>query len=134
MSEVMERWVDRLSRLQILLPLVLFVGLSAWIIYPRVSSADVTLRAISPDGGTTAEVDTSKGGGATEAAYTGVRLRSRFNPFRHYVFGGLDYGAKVTLSWTDSRNLIIKCQNCEKLDIKDEEHDWRGVRIHYDKE
>jgi hypothetical protein len=132
MSEVTERWIDWLSRLQILLPLALVLGIGALVIYPRVSSSNVKLRLISPDGHTTAEVDVSEWGGATEAAHTGVRLRSRFNPFKHYVFVGLDYGAKVTVSWIDSRNLLIKCQNCDKLTTKTEEHKWHDITIHYE--
>jgi hypothetical protein len=76
----------------------------------------VTLqRTASPDGAVIAEVNASGAAGATDTAYLSVRLRDRLNPFREDVFGGLDYGAHITVRWADSRNLSITCGYCTKL-------------------
>jgi len=53
------------------------------------------------------------------------------NPFKHVVFGGLDYGATIRISWVDSMNLIVTCERCENLDQKVKEQQWKTVSIHY---
>lgn len=84
MSHLIDKWVDGISRLQIVLPLGLVLGLVFLFVYPRVSSPNKKQEAISPDHNVIAEVSILEGHGATDTAYTGVRLHSRFNPFRQY--------------------------------------------------
>ena len=128
---VSDKWINRISWLQICLPAALILGAASLVIWGRVTSKGVRERSISPDHGTIAEVARTEGGGATEAYFIGVQLRSRLNPFKHVVFGGLDYGATVRISWVDSMNLIVTCERCENLDQKVKEQQWKTVSIHY---
>lgn len=73
---------------------------------------------------------------ATDASYTRVCLRPRPQSFAHCVFGGLNYGAKLSAAWLDSRDLLITCYDYARLGkgelwAKDMECRWRDVRIHY---
>jgi hypothetical protein len=63
-----------------------------------------------------------------------VVLRRRFSPFSAGVFGGLDYGARIKVHWMNSRNLLIICERCDKLDYRGTtmRREWNGVMIHYD--
>jgi len=87
---------------------------------------------ISPDGNITAEVITS-GAPATDASTTYVKIHEKHSPSKHIVFGGSNYGAEITVSWIDSKNLTVVCQNCSALQrrIKDEDK-WHNISIHYD--
>jgi hypothetical protein len=69
-----------------------------------------------------------------------VQIRMRPNPFRHTVLSGIDYGARLSLSWTDSGSLLVQCGDCGRFEIKcddcslfilDKETKWHDVRIDY---
>jgi hypothetical protein len=99
----------------------------------RIFAGFTLQRIASPDGAVIAEVNTSGAAGATDTTYTGVMLRSRLNPFREYVFGGLDYGVHITAGWTGSRNLLITCEDCTRLSGGNIKLDhWRDVAIRYE--
>ena len=102
--------------------------------YFRTSSGRILQRLPSPDNSVIAEVDKDgSDAAATDTFYTGVALRTRRNPIRYYVFGGLDYGANITVSWLDSNNLLIKCEQCSKLNGGNmKKYTWRKIVIHYD--
>jgi hypothetical protein len=40
---------------------------------------------------------------AMDVVASWIELRTRFTPFRHTVFGGLNCGADVTVSWIDTK-------------------------------
>lgn len=111
----------------------IIMSLALGIVYLRTSSGRTLQRLPSPDGGVIAEINTSGFAAATDAYYTGVLLRTRHNPLRHYVFGGLDYGAKIAISWIDSKNLLIQCEECRNLNGGNvREARWHDIMIHYD--
>jgi hypothetical protein len=84
-------------------------------LYLRVVSGHTLQHLTSPDGRNIAQVRTSTTGSAVDVDYISVDLQSRWNPFRHEVFGGLDGGTHLTISWTDSQNLFITCAKCDNL-------------------
>lgn len=100
--------------------------------------------SISPDGRSIAECREYKQSSATSTDLKTVELRTRFNPVRHTVLSGLDYGATLSITWIDSRNLLvtcrgcnpldlqIRCNNCTALDIVKRETEWRDVSIKYE--
>jgi hypothetical protein len=96
------------------------------------------MEAKSPDGRATGYVKTRVAGGATEAAYTFVSLQDHGDFFAHTLFGGANYGAKVSVSWLDSRNLLVKCQDCFQLGRGEVgaadllECSWHETSVHYD--
>jgi hypothetical protein len=89
-------------------------------------------RPASPDGRVIAYSVLNTTSTAMDADASWIELRTRFTPFRHTVFGGLNYGADVTVSRIDSRNLLIRCAKYNKLDIKGKEAKWHGISIHYE--
>jgi hypothetical protein len=105
--------------------------LGSLFVYARVFAGSVSERVLSPDRRLVVEVRTLKSLSALDANYVAVRLSRRFSPFRHVVFGGLDYGAKITVSWTESNDLIVKCVDCENLRDHTAQSRWNGVTIHY---
>jgi len=112
---------------------VLAVTIGLAVLYLRTSAGRTVRRVQNQDGDVTAEVNMDCSSAATDGCYTGVLLRTRYNPIRHYVFAGLDYGAKITIAWVGPRELLITCQDCSKLsggNIK--ERIWRSVTIRYE--
>jgi hypothetical protein len=87
---------------------------------------------ISPDGKITAEVVSSTSAGATDVNTTYIEIHEKHGS-KHIVFGGSNYGAEITVSWIDSKNLTVVCQNCSALQrrVKDEDK-WHNISIHYD--
>ncbi len=97
------------------------------------SGCDKTDEAVvSPDGNATAEVITSAAP-ATDASTTYVKEHERNRSSKHIVFGGSNYGAEITVSWVDSKNLTVVCKNCSSLQrrVKGEDK-WHKISIHYD--
>jgi len=96
----------------------------------------------SPDHKKVAECRRYGTSSATTSELRTIELRTRFNPFRHTVLSGLDYGAKLSVSWIDSKNLMVQCGNCGNFEIKcdacsdglyifQKKDRWHDVRIHY---
>lgn len=111
----------------------LAIGLGAIVFYLRAFGGHVLLRASNPMGNITAEVVSSGVAAATDVDYLGVTLKTRFDPIRHTVFGGSDYGAQIKISWIGTNVLLIRCQNCEKLQGGNTlEQKWHQVTICYD--
>lgn len=111
----------------------LVLGLGLLIGYGRAFSGQVRQYAANPSGTLNAEVIADNGlAAATDAGTLGVTLKTWFNPFRHYVFVGSDYGAQITISWISDRVLLIRCEHCEKLKTgKVPERKWHQVTVCY---
>lgn len=64
---------------------------------------------------------------------TYVMVYEKNGSSKHIIFGGLNDGAEITVSWIDSKNLKVACGNCSDLTrkVKDEDK-WRNISIHYD--
>jgi hypothetical protein len=118
-------------RIGILLAALIF-GFGVLVLYLRLFSGTAQQHIISPDQRAIAESRTYDFTAATDAAQSSVELRRQWTPFRYTVFFGLNYGAEVTISWIDSRNLRIKCRSCAKLQQYTRESQWHDVVIHYD--
>src|SRR5262249_34434380 len=103
----------------------------AFLAYLRLFSGHVLQRLPSPDRRTVAVVNEEGSGSAVDANSLGVALRTRWNPVRHLVFSGLDYGTSLAVSWMDANNLVIKCMNCKSLAVYRCEKQWHQVSIHY---
>lgn len=110
-------------------------GFGLLIAYLRIFGGHVLQSALNPERTVTAEViDDSSFAAATDVGYLGVTLKTRFNPIRHYVFGGSDYGAHVQVSWISDHVLLIQCDRCEKLEGGNIlERKWRQITICYDR-
>ena len=119
----------------LLISLVCFVvGVGLLIVYPRIFGGRVRQTARNAKGTVTAEVVASGFAAATDVGYLGVTLKTRFDPVRHTVFGGSDYGAQITISWIGPNVLLIRCQHCEKLQGGNIlEQKWHQVTICYDR-
>lgn len=109
----------------VLFAIVLFV------LYLRLFAGEVIQRTESPDGRFVAEVRELHNGSAVDADNIGVELRTKWNPFRHEIYGGLDYGVGISISWVDSANLLVTCTKCEKLGQSFKESKWHDVVIQY---
>jgi len=117
--------------------------LAASVLYARLFAGVTRQYQPSPDGRNIAEYREYKEGSATTTDVSTVELRSRFNPLRHTVLSGLDYGAKLSLTWIDSHTLLVTrngcshgdlqvpCNNCTSLDIIKKEPRWRDISIRY---
>ena len=117
--------------------------LAAYIAHGRFFGGEIRQYRRSPDGTTIAEYREYKQSSATSTDLSTIELRTRYNPIRHTVLSGLDYGANLSITWIDSRNLLITCNgcnprdllapcnNCTGLDIVKKEGRWRDVSIHY---
>jgi hypothetical protein len=118
-----------------LLPAVLvgFLAIPCFLLlYVRVFPSGIQQRVSSPDGQAVAEQILLRPLTTLDTVQTTVQLRTKLNPFRHTVFAGLNYGAEVTISWIDSRNLLVKCVKCTNLNVLRREDNWRYVTIHYE--
>jgi hypothetical protein len=117
--------------------LVLLVG--SLMVHGRVSGGQTIQRLPSPDGRVIAEVNLLETS-AAEANELRVLLRTKSNPLRHCVFGGGDYGARLSISWIDSKNLLVKCEDCSMNPLifsklkppYTKEDRWHDIAIHYD--
>ena len=88
---------------------------------------------VSPDSKYIAEYRLYKHGGATSTDTKAVQVRTKLNPFRHTLVDALDYGADLSITWIDSRNLLITCpESGGKLDFYGKDTNWREISIHYD--
>jgi hypothetical protein len=111
-------------RLSLKVTLVLAVILSAFALYLLLFSGRIRKSETSPDGKNVAEC-TEYGDQST------VQLRSRFSPFRHTVLSSL-YDAGLTVTWIDSRNLLVRCQRCGEMSvIGATETQWHDISIQY---
>jgi hypothetical protein len=104
----------------------------ALLLYGRLFAGHVQQRVVSQDGAAIAEVRQLEPLSAMDANLITVELRTRFNPFRQTVFGGLDYGGEIKISWIDSRDLLVQCLRCDRLDIRRNESAWHNVAVHYE--
>lgn len=111
-------------------------------VYGRLFYGNIRQYSISPDGKNIAEWREYHQSSATTTDLTTVELRSRVNPFRHTILAGLDYGADLSVSWLDQRNLLVRCTKCTNFDIKCDkcggplyvrrkDTGWRDVSVHY---
>jgi hypothetical protein len=109
--------------------------LAALVVYLRVFSGHVVQSASNSKGNLKAEVINDSGtAAATDVGYLGVTLKTWFNPIRHYVFGGSNYGADIQIKWINDHTLLIHCDHCEKLDGGNIlERRWHQVIICYDR-
>ena len=104
--------------------LMLAAILAVFALYFLLFSGSVRQTETSPDGRNVAECR-EYGDQST------VQLRSRFSPFRHTVLSSL-YDAGLTVTWVDSRNLLVRCKRCRELFvIGDKETQWHDISIHY---
>jgi len=118
-------------------PALVICGLTA---YCSVFHGETRQRLTSPDGHVIAQVNASGIVSNFSSAYLCVELGTRFTPFWHCVFGGLDYGAHLSVSWIDSKNLLIKCEDCSMNPLifskltppYTKEDRWHEIAIHYD--
>jgi hypothetical protein len=112
----------------------LVAGSGAIVLYLRIFSGQILHRAPNPKHDITAEVVNDGMAAATDTDYLGVTLKTRFDPIRHYVFGGLNYGANVRIAWIGDDTLLIRCAHCEKLDGGNIlERRWHKVILCYDR-
>ncbi len=123
------KWLKRL-----LIAVACFVvGVGLLIVYSWIFGGRVRQTARNAKGTVTAEVVASGFAAATDVDYLGVTLKTRFDPIRHTVFGGSDYGAHIQISWIGTNVLLIRCQYCEKLQGGNIlEQKWHQVTICYD--
>ena len=116
--------------------------LVAYVLHGRLFEGNIRQYDLSPDGENIAELREYREGSATTTNSATVELRTRLNPFRHIVLDGLDYGADLSVTWTDSRNLLVRCTKCASFDVKNDvygtvfyvlrkEARWHDVSIHY---
>ena len=109
----------------------LVIGLAGMVLYLRLFGGTVNQRVSSPDGRVVAQVRTFDFS-ALDPYYTYVEVSARYNPLRHIVLGGPNYGAEIKLSWMDANNLIVTCVNCDQLSgYESGDRRWDGVTIHY---
>jgi hypothetical protein len=128
MSSITNRWGWRL--LFTLGGLLLFA--IAFGIYLSIFGGRVLQRSTSPDGRTVADIRINEFAAATDVAYSAVELRTWLNPFRETVFFYVNDGARVTISWIDSHNLRVDCDDtCDHLEVHDLVRRWNDIRIHY---
>jgi hypothetical protein len=126
--------------------LAVFLGVAAifvaYSLHGRLFEGDVRQYQVSPDGKNIAEVREYHQSSATSTDLTTVELRTRLNPFRHTVLGGLDYGDDLSVSWIDSGNLLVRCTKCASFDVRNDmygsilyvlqkETRWHDVSVHY---
>ena len=110
----------------------LVVGLGILVACLRIFSGHVLQRVSNSTGSLYAEVIDDDSAAATDVNYLAVGLKSRFNPIRHYVFGGSNYGAQIRLAWINDRVLLIRCEHCEELKGGNLlERKWHQVTICY---
>jgi hypothetical protein len=96
-------------------------------------SGKVLERIASPDGRNIAEIRVSDFAAATDVDHSSVVLRSRLNPFGgSAVFGYVNNGATVNISWVDAKNLRVDCgDTCDRLEVEGLQYGWNGISIHY---
>jgi hypothetical protein len=99
------------SRAAALIVLAAIVVGAAALLYARMFAGRTLQYAISPDVQNVAECREYEESSATTANLITVELRGRYDPIRHTVMSGLDYGAQVSITWLDSRRLLIRCLN-----------------------
>lgn len=110
------------------------IGCGLLLAYLLFFGGHVLQSASNPAKSVTAEViEDSSFAAATDAAYLGVAVKARWNPIRHYVFGGSDYGAQIQASWINDHVLLIHCIQCEQLRGNILKRKWNGVTICYDR-
>jgi hypothetical protein len=100
------------------------VILAVSIISARLFSGRVRQSVVSPDGKYVAECRDFRD-------LSTVQLRTRLNPFRHTVVS-LQDDAGLSVTWIDSKNLLVDCQKCGELFATvEKETSWHDVAIHY---
>jgi hypothetical protein len=113
------------------------VGLVSWMVLlccmSSSCSATVEQVATSPDGKVAAEVLQGNSAGATDANSTYVELRERGSSTSDHVLEGMYYGARVTVSWIDSRTLLVQCDACGSDSVtRLQEEKWRDISIRFE--
>lgn len=123
------RWIRGL----LVVCLIFLVAVTSFLVYAWTSSGRVVQRTVNPTGNVIAEVIDGEFAAATDVGSLNVILKTKFNPVRHYVFGGSNYGAQIRISWIGPNVLLIRCQHCEKLQGGNIlEQKWHQVTICYD--
>jgi hypothetical protein len=89
----------------------------AYGLYGKLFDGDIRQYQVGPDGNNIAEWKVYHQSGATSTDLIAVKLRKRFNPFRHAVLFGLDYGADLSVTWIDARNLLVPCPKCGSFEV-----------------
>jgi hypothetical protein len=111
-----------------------------YVLYGALLGGVTGQRLSSPGGRAVARTHWSGGAGATDANYVCVSLRTWYSPLWHCVFGGLDYGTELSISWLDSKHLLVRCGGCNKdpqFSLKlgpplIRENQWRDVTVRYE--
>ena len=124
----------RSSGLRILfVVLICFVALVLLWLRFRLDGGDLLDYKVSPDGKYIAEYRLYEQRGATSTDAKAVQVRTKLNPFRHTLVDALDYGADLSITWIDSRNLLITCpESGGKLDFYGGDTKWHEISIHYE--
>jgi len=104
--------------------LLLILIVAASLTFARLFSGKVRQSATSPDGKYVADCREFRD-------FSTVQIGPKFNPFRHTVVDLL-YDAGLSVTWIDSKNLLIDCQKCGELyaNVKKDSR-WRDVSIYY---
>jgi hypothetical protein len=129
-------------RLALVIPLAVALAFVAYGLHGRLFEGDIRQYQVSPDWKNIVEVREYHQSSATSTDLITVELRTRANPFRRTVLGGLDYGADLSVKWIDSRNLLVRCTKCGSFNVRDDtygsilyvlekETTWHDVSIHY---
>ena len=85
----------------------------------------------SPDGKVIAEVLQSRSATATDANATYIKLHDREHATPDSVLEGTYYDATITISWLDSKTLVVKCDKCTDDETRLQEKQWHGILIQY---
>jgi hypothetical protein len=134
---------SRKVRLAATTSLLLIAFIATYVVYGRLLEGTTVQRFESPDRNAVAEYREYAQSSATSTNLSTIELRTSFNPFRHTVLSGLDYGGRLSISWIDFHNLLVRCTNCADLELKcnhcgdrfyviRKETKWRDITIHYE--
>lgn len=142
----MKNFLPRFISQRIVLAVLSLVAVAGiYVLQVRFFGGDLRQYELSPDAKKIAQVREYDQSSATTTNLISVELRTKFNPFRHTVLAGLDYGAEISVTWVDSRNLLVRCIKCSSFDVKcdscgsalyvvGKDTKWRDVSIQYSTE
>lgn len=87
--------------------------------------------ATSPAGKVVADVLQSRSAAATDANATYIKLHDKEHPTPDSVLEGTYYDAAITISWADSKTLVVECDKCTTDETRLRENQWHSVVIQY---